>query len=168
MGRGQSASWGFSPGNFCLTTGKREGRKKGKMGNKRRKIVEGQVENWKRMEKSMKMCRGPLFFIFYLYFNLFIYLFFLLVTFWNNLNLFWVYQNGNFLTEKTFILAGKKLEKMNLPPLKNIPLPPLIGRLQQNNHLIQYIVCREINLWRELVSFPALDVFISGAYSWLE
>ena len=36
-----------------------------------------------------------------------------------NRNLIWVDQNGNFL-------LGKKSGKINLPPQKNIPVPPLI------------------------------------------
>ena len=39
-------------------------------------------------------------------------------TFENDGNLFWVYQNGNFL-------PGKKSGKMTLPPQKNMPVTPL-------------------------------------------
>ena len=41
----------FHSGNFCWPTEKREARKRGKIENKRRKIVKGKVENWKRIWK---------------------------------------------------------------------------------------------------------------------
>ena len=49
--------------------------------------------------------------------------FFLLFTFQNHRNLFWVYQNVNFLPgKKSISCREKKSGKMTLPPLKNIPL----------------------------------------------
>ena len=50
----------------------------------------------------------------------------LLVTFWNHWNLFGVYQNGLFSLGKIIFHAGKKSGKLTLPPLKNVPLTPLI------------------------------------------
>ena len=40
--------------------------------------------------------------------------------------LFWVYQNGNFLSGKSISRQEKNQEKMTLPPLRNIPVTPLI------------------------------------------
>ena len=40
-------------------------------------------------------------------------------------NLFWVYQNGNFLLGKEHFTPGKKSGKMTLPPQKNFPVTPL-------------------------------------------
>ena len=78
---------GFSPGNFCWPTGKREARKKGEMENKRRTILTGKVEYWKTNGKILKP-----------------------------LNLFWVYQNGNFLLGKAFHPSRKKLGKSDFAP----------------------------------------------------
>ena len=51
--------------------------------------------------------------------------FFMLFTFENNRNLFWVYQNGNFLPGKSISRREKKSEKMTLSPQKNMPVMPL-------------------------------------------
>ena len=50
--------------------------------------------------------------------------FFLLFTFENDGNLFWIYQNGNFLPGKYISRRGKKSGKMTLPPQKNMPVRP--------------------------------------------
>ena len=76
-------------GNFCRPTGKREARKKGKMDRKRRKIVKGKVKIlnvWNGRGKEVSKSTVAFFSFFLL----------LLFTFWNNWDLFWVYQNGNF------------------------------------------------------------------------
>ena len=75
----------FWPGNFSWPNGKREARTKLKMEQKRRKIRKGKVENWKWKEEKLQMRRG-LFFLFFWCF-----------TFQNHQNLFWFYQNWNFL-----------------------------------------------------------------------
>ena len=62
------------------------------------------------------MRRGLFFFFFF---------FFLLFTFQNHSNLFWVYQNGNFLPGKRLFKPGKKSRKMTLPPPKIFPVTPL-------------------------------------------
>ena len=46
----------------------------------------------------------------------FFFFFFLLFTFEKDRNLFWVYQNGNFLPGKKHFTQGKKSGKMTLPP----------------------------------------------------
>ena len=93
-GREQSAPWGFSLGNFCIPTRKRKGRQKVKMENKGRKTVNGQG-------RSLIMSRGPFFFFF---------------TFRNNWNLFWVYQNGNFLPGKSISRQWEKFWKSRSAP----------------------------------------------------
>ena len=67
-----------------------------------------------------------IFFLNFLFIYLFIYYFFLLFTFENNRNLFWAYQNGNFLPGKKHFTPGKKSGKMTLSPQKNIPVKPLM------------------------------------------
>ena len=51
--------------------------------------------------------------------------FFLLFTFENDKNLFWVYQNGNFLPGKSISRREKRSGKMTLTPQKNMPVTPL-------------------------------------------
>ena len=51
--------------------------------------------------------------------------FFLLFTFENDGNLFWVYQNGNFLPVKSISRRKKKSGKVTLPHQKNMPVTPL-------------------------------------------
>ena len=53
-----------------------------------------------------------------------------LFTFENNGNLFWVYQNMNFL-------LGKKSGKITLPPQKNMPIMPLtIGTASRGTRVL--------------------------------
>ena len=53
--------------------------------------------------------------------------FFLLFTFENDRNLFWVYQKWEFSTGKEHFTPGKKKSgKMTLPPQKNMPVTPLV------------------------------------------
>ena len=59
--------------------------------------------------------RGEVLFFFFFFF-------FWLFTFENGGNLYWVYQNGNFVTGKKHFTQGKKSGKMTLPPQKNMPL----------------------------------------------
>ena len=54
-----------------------------------------------------------------------LFFFFLLFTFENNRNLFWVYENGNFSTGKKHFTPAKKSGNMTLPPQKNMPVTPL-------------------------------------------
>ena len=94
----------FWPGNFCWRIGKKEARKKGKL----RKKVENLKWKQKTLEKEVRT-----------------FFFFLLFTFENDENLFWVYQNGNFLPGKSISRREKKSGKMTLPPQKNMPVTPL-------------------------------------------
>ena len=57
---------------------------------------------------------GPFFLKFFYLF------FFFFFTFENDRNLFWVYQNGNFLPGKSISQREKNQEKMTLPPQKNM------------------------------------------------
>ena len=66
--RGRVPQQHFSSGNFCWPTGKREGRKKGKMEKKRRKIERGKAE--KRKVTKWRM-RRDFFKIFFFCFSLF-------------------------------------------------------------------------------------------------
>ena len=96
--RGQSAPQRLLTGKFLLTQerGKEKGKKgKGmKIDKKRRKIVI-------KKENCYKKRWGPFFFFF----------FFLLFTFENDGNLFWVYQNGNFLSGKSISRREKNQAK---------------------------------------------------------
>ena len=98
--------------------GKKRQGKKGKevkIEKKRRKIVNnGKVENWKWKVGKLQNEERIFFF------------FFLLVTFQNHSNLFWVYQNGNFLPGISISHQEKKSGKMTLPPQKNFPVMPLL------------------------------------------
>ena len=72
------------------------------------------MEKWKwKQERFLK--RGEDFFFFFFFF------FFLLFTFENDGNLFWVYQNGNFLPGKSISRREKNLEK-RICPLRKICL----------------------------------------------
>ena len=103
---------------FPDVSGKKSQGKKGKgvkIEKKRRKTVKGKVENGNGSRKCYKKRWGPFFF------------FFLLFTFENDGNLFWVYQNGNFLLGKNISRREKKSGKIiTLPPQKNTPVTPLI------------------------------------------
>ena len=99
-------------GKFLLTYREKRGKEKGGKGWKlRRKGGKLETEAGKRQKKRW----GPFFFFF----------FFLLFTFENDENLFWVYQNGNFLPGKNISGREKKSGKMTLPPQKNMPVTPL-------------------------------------------
>ena len=79
---------------FADISGKKETRgKRVKIEKKRRKIVKGKGENWKYGSRKSNIQRADedLFFFFF---------FFFAFTFENDGNLFWVYQNGNFLLGK--------------------------------------------------------------------
>ena len=52
------------------------------------------MENWKWKQENVRKRGEDLFFFFFFFF-------FLLFTFENDENLFWVYQNGNFLPGKS-------------------------------------------------------------------
>ena len=87
--------------------GKKEARKKRENGqekkeNRKREGGKLQMEGWK-VEKLQNEERT------------FFFWFFLLLTFQNHINLFLVYQNGNFYREKAFH-AGKKIRKNDFAP----------------------------------------------------
>ena len=82
---------------------------------KRRKTVKGKVKLKMEGGKSYKMRRG----LFFFGFLFFIFYFFLLFTFQNHYNLFWVYQNGNFLQGKS-ISRQEKIREKRLCPLRKI------------------------------------------------
>ena len=96
--QGGSVPWLFSQGNFCRPTGKKQARKKEKMERKGRKI-------WKGRGGKLKL-EG--------------------FTFLKHWNLFG--STKGFLSGKIIFRAGKKSGKLTLPPLKNIPLTPLLLR----------------------------------------
>ena len=106
---GQSAPQRLLTRKFLLAYQEKRGEGKGvKIEEKRRKIVKGKVEDWKwKVEKSLQ---NEDFFFFFFFF-------FWHVTFQNHLNLFWVYQNENFLSGKTISLQKKirKNERYNTP-----------------------------------------------------
>ena len=123
----------FRPGNFCWPTGKKEARKKEKgvkIEKKRRKIVKGKVENWKwKVEKLQNEERT--FFFFFLAFQ-------------NHYNLFWVYQNENFLLGKSISRREKNQEKLLCPLRKIFPLnaPAHNGILMSTYHIVNLMASR--------------------------
>ena len=83
-----------------------------------------EVENWKWKDEKLQNEERTFFyfisffifyFLFLFYLILFYFIFFLLFTFQNHLNLFWVYQNGNFLPGKGISLR-EKIGKNNFAP----------------------------------------------------
>ena len=128
--RGQSAPWGFSPGNFCWPTEEREARKKGKMENKRWKIAKGKLENWKWTGKKYENGQKTFFFFpfiiiiiylfiffkfvsffFFLFIYLFIYLFFCFSLFETSETCFGSTKLKIFYQDKAFHASGKNQEK---------------------------------------------------------
>ena len=59
------------------------------------------------------------------FFFFFFFFFFLLLTFQNHENLFWVYQNGNFLPGKSISRRERNQEKLFCPSRKKSPVTPL-------------------------------------------
>ena len=108
----------FWPGNFCWPIGKERQGKKEKWSKKEGKSKKGrEVENWKWNAEKLQNEERTFFFFFFFF-----------PPFKNHWNLFWVYQNGNFLAGRSISRRGKKSGKTTLPPLKNIPLRPLSKR----------------------------------------
>ena len=109
----------FVTGNFCcLYTRKREARKKGKLDRKRKKIVVGMVGNLKwKGKKAKNEQRDFFFFFFYFAFH-----------FLKPLKLVWVYHNWKIYRENAYS-CRENLGIVILPPLKIIPLTPLVKRL---------------------------------------
>ena len=71
---------------------------------------------------------------------------FLLFTFEKDHNLFWVYQNGNFLPGKSISRREKNQEKMTLPPQKNMPVTPLpLGHQRVEMYLGHFSKFRQIH-----------------------
>ena len=103
--RGQSAPQRLLSGKFLLTYREKRGKEKRGKGVKRggRKIAHGKI--WNGSRKSYKMRWGL----------------FLLFTFENDGNLFWVYHNGNFLPGKNISRRENNQEKW-LCPLRKICL----------------------------------------------
>ena len=107
-------------GNFCWPARKREARKKGKMEKKRRKIKKKEGGKLKMEEENYKMSKGPFFFFFFFFFCFSL---FKTTEIWN---LFWVYQNGNFLPGKSISRREKNLEKWLCPLWKIFPICPWV------------------------------------------
>ena len=101
----------FWLGNFCWPTRKREARKKVrqgkkvKMGQKRKKIGKGKVEHWKWKEEKLT------FFFFFFCFSVF-----------KTTEICFACTKVGISYRKKHFTQGKKSRKINLPPLKNIPL----------------------------------------------
>ena len=93
----------FWPGNFCWRTGKKQARKKGKRGEN----WEEKVENLKLKQQNVIKRGEDLFFFFF---------FFCFSLLKNDKNLFWVYQNGNFLPGKSISRREKNIRKKNFAP----------------------------------------------------
>ena len=108
----------FWLGNFCWLTGKRQARKKGKWSRKEGK---SKKRRWKlKKNEGGKVTKsGERTFYFCLFVCLFVLFLFsgFFSTFQNPWNLFWIYQNGNFLPGKS-ISRREKSGKITLLPLK--------------------------------------------------
>ena len=100
--------------NFCWPTWKRETRKKGKMEKKEGKSKKGRWKIANGRRKSYKM-RSLLF------------------TFQNHQNLFWVYQNGNFL-------PGKKIRKNDFVPSEKYTSYALLCKIVMKNWPVSSLV----------------------------
>ena len=99
-------------GKFLLTYQEKRGKEKKGNGQKRRKIVKRNVENWKW--KGSKLWKQVEYlFIILFYFILFFLTFF---TFWNHWNLLGVYQYVNFYREKA--RRWEKIGKSDFAPLE--------------------------------------------------
>ena len=105
--------------------------KKGKWRRKEGKSKKGKVENWKWKEEKWQNEEMTLlcFVCFFFFVCVFLFFVFLLFTFQNHWNLFWVYQNGNFLLGKSISCQEKIQEKLLCSSLKNFPLMPCIKHL---------------------------------------
>ena len=100
---------------FCWPTEKKKGRKK-RENKEERKIWKGKVENWKwKAEKLQNEERTFLFIFFFFDFH-----------FWKPLKFVLGLPKWEFSTRKNHFTLGKISGKMTLPPLKNIPLAPLL------------------------------------------
>ena len=97
------------------------------------------IENWEEKKESCKRGGGKLEMEvgkvikrgedpFLLFFFFVLFCFFLLFTFENNVNLFWVYQNGNFLLGKSISCQENNQEKWLCPLRKICLLCPCISR----------------------------------------
>ena len=119
----QCNSWGAEnpltllTGNFLLTYREKGGKENWKIQKKRRKIKKKRESGKLKMERGKVSKWGEDFFVSFFFF--FFFFFFLLFTFQNHWNLFWIYQNGNFLLGKAFH-AGKKNQEKWLCPLWKI------------------------------------------------
>ena len=111
----------FWLGNFCWPIGEREAWKNGKgaewrVERKRRKIVEGEVENWKWKDEKFQNEERTLFFFFFFSFCFSLFKkrrkFVLGVPKWK------------FSTWKKDFTLGKNSGKKTLPPHKNFPVTP--------------------------------------------
>ena len=111
-GRGQSApktSEVLTGKYFCWPSGKKEARGKGWKLRRKEGIQNCKREGVKLEMEGGKVTKwgGPFFFFFF---------FFLSLSLFKTTNLFWVYQNGNFLPGKSILRRGKNQEKWLLPP----------------------------------------------------
>ena len=109
-------------GKFLLTYREKRGKEKREKGwilrKKRRKIVKGKVENWKRKVEKLQNEERTFFF-----------LFFFASHFSKPLKLVLGLQKWKFSTRKKHFMPGIKSGKMTLPPQKNFPVtPPSAGR----------------------------------------
>ena len=129
---------------FVVVRQKRQGKKgkRVKLRRKEGKLWKGRWKIWNRSRKSYKR-GGDLFFFF-----------FLLFTFENNRNLFWVYQNGNFLPGKNISCWGKNQEKWLCPLRKICLLRPWIHLVHTSNSLSepasQQCIC-PLLFWKHLL-----------------
>ena len=106
------------------------------MEQKRRKIKKGKVENWKWKEERLQNEERTFFFCFVLFcfvfvFSLGFFFFFFPSSFFafhfsKPLKFVLGLPKWKFSTGEKHFTLGKKSGKMTLPPLKNIPLMPLL------------------------------------------
>ena len=119
----------FWPGNFCWRIGKKRQGKKEKGGNWEEKKEKCRKGRWKiGVEVGKATKRGKdLFFPF-----------FFLFTFENNRNLFWVYQNLNFLPGKSISRREKIMKNYFAPSEKNVCYAPGVASGEGKKAVSQY------------------------------
>ena len=146
----------FWRGNFCLRIGKKEARKKGKRGGNWEKKKENcKKGRWKiekfEMEVGKVIKRGE-----DLFFFLFFFFFAFCFSFLKMTEICFGSTKMGISTGKMHFTPGKKSEKMNLPPQKNIPVTPLItpsGEIVIFAHSLKCLICIWlISDWQELKS----------------
>ena len=124
MTDGAECPWHFLPGKFLLTSWRKERQgKKGKWRIKtQRKIVKGK-DNWKCKGKKYENEQRTFFFFFFSFF------FFFCLSLFETNEIVWGQPKWKFLPGKR-ISCQENIGKSNFAPLRNIPLMPLLLKIE--------------------------------------